>query len=87
MWVLYVLRCKDESLYIGQTNDLPKRLARHNDGVAAGYTASRRPVRVVHSEEHPTLAECLKRERQIKRWTRAKKEALIAGDRLKLKRL
>jgi putative endonuclease len=76
MWFVYILRCSDHSLYIGETNDVVRRLVRHNDGIAAAYTAQRRPVRVVYTERHATRAECLKRERQLKRWTRAKKEAL-----------
>ena len=87
MWVVYILRCVDGSLYIGQTNDLEKRVAKHNNGVAAAHTACRRPVHVVYTEEHPNLAESSRRERQLKRWTRAKKEALIAGNGTLLKRL
>ncbi len=87
MWVVYILRCSDDSLYVGQTNDLENRVARHNAGLAASYTLSRRPVRVVYVERHPNLSESIQRERQLKRWTRAKKEALIAGDRATLKRL
>ena len=87
MWFVYILRCADDSLYIGETHDLAGRLTRHNEGSAAAYTARRRPVRLVYQEEHTTRRDCLKRERQLKRWTRAKKEALIAGDRALLKKL
>ena len=87
MWFVYILRCSDDSLYIGETNNLAGRLARHNDGVAAAYTARRRPVRIVYTEQHSTRAECLKRERQLKGWTRAKKEALVAGNKQALKTL
>jgi predicted GIY-YIG superfamily endonuclease len=87
MWFVYVLRCNDGSLYIGQTNDLGERLKRHNAGVAAAHTATRRPVRVIHTEGYDSRDECVKRERQLKRWTRAKKEALVRGDRLLLKAL
>ena len=87
MWVVYILRCADGSLYVGQTTDLEKRVAKHNDGCAAAYTASRRPVQVVYSEEHLNLADSIRRERQLKRWTRAKKEALIEDDLGLLKRL
>ena len=87
MWVVYILRCADGSLYIGQTNDLEKRVAKHNDGRAAAHTLPRRPVHVVYSEEHLSLAGSIRRERQLKRWTRAKKEALIQGDFGTLKRL
>jgi putative endonuclease len=87
MWFVYILRCSDDSLYIGETSDVESRLSRHNAGTAATYTATRRPVRVVYTEQHATRAECLKRERQLKRWTRAKKEALIVGDKEALNRL
>ena len=87
MWFVYILRCADDSLYIGETHDITGRLAKHNEGSAAAHTAQRRPVRLVYTEEHAGRVDCLKRERQLKRWTRAKKEALIAGDQPLLKKL
>jgi predicted GIY-YIG superfamily endonuclease len=87
MWFVYILRCFDDSLYIGATDDIARRVARHNEGSAAAHTAKHRPVRLVYTEEHASREDCLKRERQLKRWTRAKKEALIAGDRALLKKL
>jgi putative endonuclease len=83
---VYILRCSDDSLYIGESDDVPTRVSRHNDGRGSTFTASRRPVRLVYTEVHESREEALARERQLKRWTRAKKEALIAGDRLALKR-
>ena len=87
MRYVYILRCADDSLYIGETDRPSSRLARHNDGRGCVFTASRLPVNLVYSEEYATHDEALQRERQLKRWTRAKKEALIAGDRPLLKRL
>ena len=87
MWFVYIVRCADGSLYIGETNDLDLRLLRHNEGRAAAFTARRRPVALVYSEQYATRQAALTRERQLKRWTRAKKEALIAGDTALLKRL
>lgn len=87
MWFVYILRRADNSFYVGETNDLPSRIAKHNDGSAAMHTARRRPVRLVYSEQYANRAECLMRERQLKGWTRSKKEALIAGDKERLKRL
>jgi putative endonuclease len=84
---VYILRCRDRSLYIGHTNDLDARLVAHNDGIAALYTRQRRPVSIAYFESHLTTLSAIRRERQIKRWTRVKKEALVAGDRLLLKRL
>lgn len=86
MWFVYILRCADGSLYIGETGDLPKRLAAHNKGDSI-HTSTRRPVTLAYFEELLSRAACLKRERQLKRWTRAKKEALIAGDEDLLNRL
>ena len=80
MWFVYILRCSDGSLYIGETNDVDARVSRHNDGRGSSFTASRRPVHVVFTETYDSRDEALARERQLKRWTRAKKEALIAGD-------
>lgn len=79
MWFVYILRCADSSLYIGETNDVARRLSKHNEG-GSKYTSARRPVILAYTEEHERRDDSLKRERQLKRWTRAKKEALIAGE-------
>jgi len=84
---VYILRCADETLYIGSTSDVHARLVRHAQGIASRYTAARRPVRLVYYESFPTLLAALQRERQLKRWTRAKKEALVAADLSRLRRL
>ncbi len=86
MWFVYILRCSDNSLYIGETNDVTARLSRHNEGRGSSFTASRRPVHLVFVEAHASRENALVRERQLKRWTRAKKEALIAADGDVLKR-
>jgi predicted GIY-YIG superfamily endonuclease len=78
-WV-YMLRCADNSFYIGHTDNLETRIARHACGDCAGYTSSRRPVHLVYSQEFQTRDEALQAERQIKGWSRAKKQALIDGD-------
>jgi predicted GIY-YIG superfamily endonuclease len=87
VWFVYILRCADNSLYIGATSDLDSRLLKHRDGSASHFSAAQRPVTLVYSETHPSREAALKRERQLKRWTRAKKEALLAGDSALLKRL
>lgn len=87
VWFVYVLRCADGSLYIGETGDLERRLARHQEGIASTYTARRRPVSLTYSECHHSREIALRRERQRKRWTRRKKEALVAGDVERLKKL
>jgi predicted GIY-YIG superfamily endonuclease len=85
-WV-YILLCADGSLYVGATTDLARRLVRHREGTGAGYTTTRRPVRLVCSEEQASVRAALVRERQLKRWRREKKLALVAGDLERLKRL
>jgi predicted GIY-YIG superfamily endonuclease len=87
MRYVYILRCRDQSLYVGETDDVVTRVIRHNEGRGCLFTASRLPVALVYAEQYATRLDALKRERQIKHWTRAKKEALIAGDKALLKRL
>ena len=77
---VYMLRCADDSFYIGHTDELEHRVAQHQAGEIAGYTQPRRPVELVWSQETSTREEALTAERQIKGWGRAKKEALIRGD-------
>ncbi len=84
---LYILRCSDGSYYVGHTDDLEARVAAHQRGDIDGYTRTRRPVRIVFSEQLPTRLEALERERQVKGWSRAKKEALIKGNWSRLSRL
>jgi putative endonuclease len=76
----YLLRCNDGSYYAGHTDNLATRIAQHQSGATNEYVAARRPVYLVWCEEFPTRDEALAAERRIKGWTRAKKEALIAGD-------
>ena len=78
-WFFYIVRCKDDSLYSGITNDLEGRLREHNRGTGAKYTCGRRPVTLVYSEKHVNISEARKREVQIKGWSRHKKEQLING--------
>ncbi len=74
----YILRCKDDTLYCGWTNDLKKRLASHNAGKGAKYTHSRHPVTLVYYETFETKEEAMSREYAIKRLSRTEKLALIA---------
>jgi predicted GIY-YIG superfamily endonuclease len=76
----YLLRCADRSYYAGHTDDLERRMAEHLIGQAAGYTARRLPVVLVWSADFATRDEALAAELRVKGWSRAKKEALIAGD-------
>ena len=76
----YILRCSDGSYYVGCTTDIDQRLGQHMDGTFGGYTASRRPVEMAWAEEFPDVDQAITVERQLKGWSRAKKEALIRGD-------
>jgi len=87
VYYVYILRCAAESLYVGSAKNLDDRLKAHNDGRGAAYTFKHRPVRLVYSEAYPSERQSLARERQLKRWSRAKKKALIAGDLEHLKHL
>ena len=73
----YILKCTDETLYCGWTNDLEKRLKAHNSGKGAKYTRSRLPVALVYYEEFETAQEAQKREYQIKNLSRKEKLKLI----------
>jgi len=73
---VYMLECRDGSFYTGWTTDLEKRLLTHQAGKGGHYTRSHLPVRLVYSEEHPTKSDCLKREAEIKKLPRLKKQAL-----------
>jgi putative endonuclease len=76
-WTVYILRCRDDSLYTGITNDLERRLAAHDSGAASRYTRSRRPVKLAWSEPSSDRSAALKREAAIKRMSRPAKMELI----------
>lgn len=84
---VYIVRCSNGSYYVGSTQDLQQRLKAHNDARAAQYTSIRRPVKLVYSETYDSAAAADRRERQLKKWSHAKKEALAAGDKEELKRI
>lgn len=81
---VYVLLCADGTFYVGATTDLFGREKTHNEGHGSEYTSRRRPVRLVYSEAHESWSAARRREVQLKHWSRAKKQALIAGDRASL---
>jgi len=84
-WV-YTLECADGSYYTGHTDDLGKRFYEHEHGLFRCYTSSRLPVKLVYSSEFQGREDALASERQIKGWSRRKKQALIAGDWQRLTR-
>src|SRR4030067_3637386 len=75
-WFVYMVKCKDGSIYTGISNDVEDRIKEHNSGQGGKYTASKRPVRLIFQEEQTDKSSTLKREKQIKNWGRVKKEAL-----------
>lgn len=77
-YYVYIVECKDKTFYIGTTNDLEKRVIAHNTSKAgARYTKSRRPVKLVYSENCKTVSRALKREYALKQFSRAEKTALV----------
>ena len=84
----YILKCADGSYYTGHSDDLEARIAEHQAGTIHGYyTHRRRPLTLVSSRAFVTREEALAAERQIKGWSRAKKEAMIAGNWNEVSRL
>ena len=78
---VYIVRCSDGKYYVGSTRGaLERRIAEHNAGTYAGFTALRRPVELVYSELFDRITDAITAERQLKGWSRAKKEALMRGD-------
>ena len=83
----YILKCSDGSYYAGSTTNLENRIKAHNQEEGATHTAKRRPVQLVYHERFNSFDDAVNRERQIKKWTSAKKEALISGEKKRLKKL
>ena len=83
----YILKCANGKYYVGSTNDLKYRLWQHEHGEGAQYTKSFCPFELVYTEEFERIDEAFNREQQIKKWSRAKKEALISGNIDKLVKL
>lgn len=87
IYTVYILRTSKNTLYIGQTNNLEKRLKEHRGKTSRSskYTRSFDTLKLVYSEKYLTRKEAMQREFQLKKWTKAKKEALISGDLISLK--
>lgn len=79
-WYVYMLRCGDDTLYTGCTNDVSRRLAAHQKGVGAKYTRSRLPVELVYQETLPDRSAALRREAAVKKLSRQQKLALIGQE-------
>ncbi len=81
MYFFYILRCSDNSLYCGITTDVDRRLKEHNsDNIkSAKYTRSRKPVVLVYQQKYPSIKEAMRREAEVKKWKKSKKELLVAS--------
>ncbi|QAT16524.1 putative endonuclease containing a URI domain [Candidatus Velamenicoccus archaeovorus] len=78
MWYVYIIECKEGSFYTGITNNLKVRIGQHNRGHGCRFTKFRIPVKLLYHEIFPSREAALKREAEIKGWTRERKLALIA---------
>lgn len=77
---LYILKCADDSYYIGHTDNLEKRIAEHKLGVTPCYTSTRLPIELAYNQPFASRGEALTAEHKIKKWSRKKKEAFIKGE-------
>ena len=87
MWHLYILECKNGDLYTGVTDNIQRRFGEHKSGKGGHFTRSFGAEEILYSEKCPDKSSALKREAQIKGWTRKKKLVLIKGDLELLKKL
>jgi predicted GIY-YIG superfamily endonuclease len=87
MFYVYILKNAEDIFYVGQTNNLERRVSDHNSNHGAKFTKDTMGMKLVYSERFSTRADAMKREMQLKKWSRAKKLALISGDMELLKML
>lgn len=80
MFHCYILKCADGSYYVGHTDNMDKRFSEHQSGKFTGYTYKRRPVELMWNDAFQTREDAQAAEKQIKGWSRAKKEALARGE-------
>ena len=84
-WFVYILRCVDNSLYTGSTPNVERRFREHSEGRGGRYTSLHKPKSIAYVEDFEDQKQALKREKQLKGWSREKKEALMRGDEKALK--
>ncbi len=77
-WYLYMVRCADDTIYTGISIDVQARIDKHNSGSGAKYTSTRLPVRLIYSESQPDQISAMKREVEVKKWGRKRKENLAS---------
>lgn len=78
-YFVYLLECADGSLYTGITTDVERRFAEHKNGIGSNFTRAKKAKRIAYTEEHPNRSSALKREAEIKKWSREKKLTLVRG--------
>lgn len=76
-WFVYITKCKDNSFYIGISPNVPKRIKKHNSGTGSKSLLKKLPVSLLYTEKYPNKSEARKREIQLKKWSRKKKQWLI----------
>ncbi|MCK5218754.1 GIY-YIG nuclease family protein [bacterium] len=79
-YFVYILECSDQSYYTGYTQNIKQRLVLHQKGSGSAYVYSRRPFKLIYTEEYPTQRQAMQREKEIQKWKRARKLVLIRGD-------
>ena len=84
---MYILKCKDNTFYVGSTTNLSMRIEEHKQGVGSKYTRKRLPITLVYYEECLSIKDAFLREKQVQGWSHKKREALINGYSMKLKLL
>ena len=84
---MYILKCFDETYYCGSTVNLKRRIQQHQNGEGANYTKNRLPVKLLYYEIYPRIDLAFFREKQVQKWRREKKEALMNGENMKLPQL
>ena len=77
MWNVYIVECRDSKLYTGVTDDLERRIQQHNSGNGCRFTKYRYPVKLLYVEQYELKSDCLKREAEVKGWSRDKKSMLF----------
>lgn len=86
-YAVYIIECSDRTLYVGHTSDLPRRIEYHKQGYGSQHMAQRGFRRLIYNEVFPDEASAVRRELQLKKWSRAKKLALACGNLKRLKEL
>lgn len=82
MYFVYIMKCKDGSLYTGITTNVERRFAEHKSGIGGHYTSAKKVVKIVYTEQYPDRSSASKRESEIKSWRREKKLNLIESKQL-----